>query len=124
MGNIITNMSVNNAATLALLNTSILTSEGNYSLKAITLSEAQSLVKETLQSSNNVLSAIGHQSTADILTTLLGINVPAARIEFAQLSGQKALVMKLNGRPPEGRVLTQEEIETIGFQFMLMTRME
>ena len=102
---------------LAILNTSILTTVGTYELKDITLEQAQDLVHN-----NDILSAVGHQSTADILTTLLGITVPMNRIQFAQEVGQKALVFKLNGRPEEGKILTQQEIEQIGYKFQLLIR--
>lgn len=102
---------------LAILNTSILTTEGTFTLKDITLEEARNLVTE-----NEILSAVGHQSTADILTTLLETEVPMNRIQFAQETGQKALVFKLNGRPEEGKILTAEEIEAIGYKFQLLTK--
>lgn len=102
---------------LAVLNTSILTTEGTFTLKDITLEEARNLVTE-----NEILSAVGHQSTADILTTLLETEVPMNRIQFAQETGQKALVFKLNGRPEEGKILTAEEIAAIGYKFQLLTK--
>ncbi|HBK69363.1 MAG TPA: hypothetical protein DDZ91_12030 [Firmicutes bacterium] len=49
---------------LAVLNTSILTNPRQYSLKDIALETAQQLVKE-----NEILTAVGHKSTADILIT-------------------------------------------------------
>jgi uncharacterized protein 114 len=104
---------------LAVLNTSILTTEGTFTLKDITLEEARNLVTE-----NEILSAVGHQSTADILTTLLGTEVPMNRIQFAQETGQKALVFKLNGRPEEGKILTAEEIEAMGYKFQLLTKIK
>ena len=102
---------------LAILNTSILTVTGTFELKDITLQEAQQLVQN-----NEILSAVGHQSTADILTTLLGVQVPMNRIMFEQKQEQKALVFKLLGRPEEGKILTVEEIEEIGYKFQLLTR--
>lgn len=102
---------------LAILNTSILTTTGRFELKDITLEEARNLVIE-----NEILSAVGHQSTADILTTLLETEVPMNRIQFAQELNQKALVFKLNGRPEEGKILTTEEIEAIGYKFQLLTK--
>ena len=102
---------------LAILNTSILTTTGTFELQDITLQEAQKLVKD-----NEILSAIGHQSTADILTTLLDTEIPMNRIQFAQETGQKALVFKLNGRPEEGKILTQQEIEEIGYKFQMLTK--
>ena len=102
---------------LAILNTSILTVTGTFELKDITLQEAQQLVQD-----NEILSAVGHQSTADILTTLLNVTVSMNRIMFEQETGQKALVFKLLGRPEEGKILTQQEIEEIGYKFQLLTR--
>ena len=102
---------------LALLNTSILTNAGTYSLQDITLNEAQKLVQ-----TNELDSAIGHASTAEIMTSLLGIDVPVNRQMFSQKAGQQALVFKLNGRPEEGKILSAEEIEQIGYKFQLLTR--
>ena len=102
---------------LALFNTSILTVEGEYSLKQISLEEARKLVCE-----NELDSAIGHQSTANIMTTLLSVEVPVNRQMFAQEVGQMALVFKLNGRPPEGSILSVEEIEKIGYKWQVLER--
>jgi len=105
---------------LALLNTSIITTEGNYSLKNITLEQAKKLVQENKK---NLDSAIGHQSTAEIMTELLEIKIPVNRQQFVQQKGQKALVFKLDGRPLEGKILTKEEIEKIGFTFQVLVRL-
>ena len=102
---------------LAILNTSIVTSEGTYTHAEISLDGAKHLVRE-----NEILSAVGHQATADILTELLGTPVPMNRITFKQEPGQSALVFKLNGRPPEGKILTREEIEEIGYRFYVLRR--
>ena len=102
---------------LGILNTSILTTTGTFQLEDITLQEAQKVVKES-----EILSAVGHQSTAEILTTLLGVQIPMNRIMFEQEQGQKALVFKLLGRPEEGKILTQQEIEEIGYKFQMLTK--
>lgn len=104
---------------LALLNTSILTTAGNYTLVDITLEEAKRLVYDNV---DNLDSAIGHASTAEIMTTLLGVGIPVNRQMFLQDVGQAALVFKLNGRPEEGKILTVEDIEQIGYKFQLLTR--
>lgn len=104
---------------LALLNTSILTADGEYSLRTVTLEEAKALAR---RHSDNLDSAIGHESTAQIMTTLLGVEVTVNRQLFAQEVGQSALVFKLNGRPPEGTILTAEEIEKIGYQWKVLER--
>ena len=105
---------------LALLNTSILTTAGNYTLTDITLEQARQIVSDY---SGNLDSAIGHQSTAEIMTTLLGVDIPVNRQMFVQDVGQKALVFKLNGRTEEGRILTAAEIETIGYKFQVLERL-
>ena len=102
---------------LAILNTSILTCEGEYKLERISLEEARDLIKN-----NEFVSAIGHKSTAEILTMLLGEKIEENRIMFEQEQGQEALVFKLLGRPEEGKILTQQEIEEIGYKFQLLTR--
>ena len=102
---------------VVLLNTTIVTTDGDYSVKTISLDEAKELVKDA-----DVLSAIGHQSTADILTNLLEIPVEMNRIQYSQEIGDIALCFKLNGRPEEGKILTAEEIEEMGYEFKTMTR--
>lgn len=104
---------------LGILNTSILTAPGRYDLEDISLDQATELVH------NNVLdSAVGHSSTAEIMNALLNANIPVNRQMFQQQPGQQALVFKLNGRPEEGKILTSEEIEQIGYKFQLLTRIE
>ena len=103
---------------VAILNTSILTSDGEYRLESISLDDARYFARH----SEGFISAIGHESTAAILTELLGVPVPVNRIQFAQVPGQLALVFKLRGRPAEGRILSKEEIEAIGYDFKILER--
>lgn len=105
---------------LALLNTSILTTAGEYRLTDITLDEARIMVKNNC---DNLDSAIGHESTSEIMTTLLGVEIPMNRQMFLQDVGQRALVFKLNGRPEEGKILSVEDIEQIGYKFQILDRM-
>ena len=102
---------------LAILNTSIVTVDGDYRLTSITLDDARALVRE-----GPIDSAVGHESTAALLTTLLGVDIPTNRQLFAQQIGQRALVCKLNGRPPEGKVLSREDLESIGYSFKILER--
>ncbi len=102
---------------IALLNTSIATADGTYRLSTVTLDQAKLLISD-----QDILSAIGHDSTAQILSDLLDADVPVNRIQFEQQPGQVALVFKLNGRPPEGKILSREEIEQIGYKFQILRR--
>lgn len=104
---------------LALLNTSILTAPGMFNLQPVSLDEALEIVS----AADTIDSAIGHASTAQILTELLGRKVAVNRQQFHQQIGQRALVFKLKGRPEEGQILTREEIENIGYELMVLTRL-
>lgn len=104
---------------IAILNTSILTEFGSYDYWKCPLSKA----KEMLQG-KEILSAVGHQATADILTELLEVEIPMNRIQFSHNVNQFALVFKLKGRPEEGKILTREEIESIGYEFGVLYRMD
>ena len=101
---------------IALLNTSILTSFGSYSYESISLDKAKELV------ANGHRSHIGHESTASVMSALLDTYVAFDRTPYSQQVGDRALVFKLNGRPPEGRILTREEIESIGYTWGLLIR--
>ena len=103
---------------LALLNTSIITADGTFTLRTISLDDAKDLIADH----ESLDSAIGHESTAQIMTELLGVDVPVNRQMFEQQPGQKALVFKLNGRPPEGKILTAKEIDEIGYTLKVMER--
>lgn len=100
-----------------ILNTSILTNYGLYRYDSLSLSEAKKIVK------NGFESAVGHQSTCDVLTSLLGTTVNMNRIQYEQKVGDIALIFKLKGRPEEGKILTVSEIEEIGYEFGKITRL-
>lgn len=102
---------------LGVLNTSIVTTDGTYTLRSLTTEEAIQLSAE-----NTLDSAVGHESTAQIISTILGRDVPVSRQLFAPQVGQEALVFKLNGRQKSDRELSREELEAIGFSFKLLTR--
>lgn len=109
-------------AKLALLNTTIATTDGVYEIKTVTLGTAKAHLFHALDAGVELDSAIGHESTAQIMSELLGHEIPVNRQMFAQKPGQQALVFKLKGRAPEGVILSAEEIEAIGYEFKVMTR--
>jgi hypothetical protein len=55
-------------------------------------------------------SAAGHQSTAEILSMLLGVEVPANRTAIKLKSGDVLIVFQLGIRLNEGQVLSKEEV--------------
>lgn len=110
------------SAKLTLLNTSILTSFGTYVYEPLTLEAARALLRRFQQEGKTIESAIGHQTTAELLSGLLDYPVAVNRIEFMQTVETVALVFKLKGRPPEGKVLSRKELEEIGYEFGLLRR--
>lgn len=79
---------------ITLLNTSILTTCGQFNYKPITLENAREIVAP------------------------LALN----RIQYVQNVGEVAIVFKLKGRAPEGVILSRQEVEAMGYEFGLLTR--
>ncbi|HRC81174.1 MAG TPA: DUF1874 domain-containing protein [Sedimentibacter sp.] len=104
---------------LTLLNCAILTTEGNFSLKKTSIEDVKSLIEDV-----EIQSAIGHQSTAEILSELLGIDIPVNIIQYEQKTGDTAIVFKLRSKTLEGKILTREEIEEIGYEFYFLEKRE
>ncbi len=103
---------------LVLLNAPVLTSFGAFEFTQITTDEAKEIIRNAAQ----VISAIGHAATAEIMTELLDYTVETNRIEFFQTTEDAALIFRLKKRIGEGRVLNREEIENIGYEFGLLTK--
>ena len=107
---------------LGLLNTSILTATGTYKLIDITLESARDIIGKYDEPHLGIESAIGHAATAQIMSELLKYPVVENRIEFKQEVSQVCLVFKLNGRAEEGKIMTREEVEKMGYKFQLLMR--
>ena len=106
---------------LALLNSTVLTSNGIFKLTDLSLQEARNLV---LQNLDNLENCIGHQATALTLSNLLNIEVLPERSSLSQVKGQLAIVLKLNGRVNEGQVLSQSEMEQMGYSLKLLEKLD
>ena len=55
------------------------------------------------------------------MSTLLGVSVPFDRTPLRLEGPTQALAFQLRGRPPEGTILSAEEIEQYGYDFRLLT---
>lgn len=100
-----------------ILNCAILTAHGTFYYYPVTLEKAKEYIKE-----NGFISAVGHAATATILSELLGVEIPANRIQAKQEGGQMAIVFSMNKRIEEGKILTREEIEEIGYTLNLLEK--
>lgn len=70
-----------------------------------------------------LVSAIGHEATANALSALTGVSVPMNRIQVSQEPGQEMIAVQLDRRLPEGVILNEEALRNIGFSFMRIVRM-
>ncbi|QUW01294.1 DUF1874 domain-containing protein [Chloracidobacterium sp. MS 40/45] len=109
---------------LLFLNASILTAYGVYRYEPVTPEAARQLIARFRQAGRTLYSAVGHRATAALMTRLLGIEVPFNRVTVEHLAGESAIVLRLNQRPPEGVVLSIADIEAIGYELGLVTRLE
>jgi len=76
-------------------------------VRVISLEEVKSLLRE------GFVSAVGHASTAEVITLLTGIEVPVNRISISLSPGDRLIVFQLRTRLEEGRVLNEEEVKAL-----------
>ena len=77
-----------------ILNSAVLTSPGRYSYRLVRVEEARAWAGR-----GDFISAIGYAETAEVLSAVLGVEVPAQRIEVRMAPGDEALVFRLKTRP-------------------------
>jgi hypothetical protein len=86
----------------------------------VTIRIRKATVEEVRQLlSHGFISAIGHQATADLLTTLIGIEIPYNRVTIKAKPGDKLVHFVLRERIPEGRVLTLDELKLLPFDLAI-----
>jgi len=65
-------------------------------------------------------SAVGHTSTAEVLKSLLDIEVPSNRVSIKLVKNDTLIVFQLLVRIEEGKILSREEILKLPFKFYLV----
>jgi len=101
-----------------ILNTPVLTQYGEWSYEGpIGVSRAKQILNQ------GFISAVGHQSSADFMTQLLGIEIPMNRIQITMNKFDQALILSLKTRLPETVVLDKQQIEKLPFELGLLTRL-
>ena len=75
--------------------------------------KARKVIDCARRDGKEIVSAVGHESTAKILSELLGFEVPVNRIMVKLEEGDEAVIFQLFTRLPEGRVLNRDELEEL-----------
>jgi len=83
------------------------------SCKKITLEE----FRERIREAQELVSVIGHQGTAELVSIITGVTVEANRVNYSFLCDDVLLVVVLKGRIGEGVVMSQNEAERVGVDF-------
>ena len=104
---------------LYLLNTTVIPggADGIWQATSLSLGQAQVYAMH----SKSYTSAVGHESTAEIMSELLKVDVSVNRIQVKPVPGDQMLCFKLLKRAPEGVILSRKEINELGHEFVLMT---
>jgi len=105
---------------LYLLNSPILSGYGVYDFKPISPDKAKRIIAE----SDQVQSAIGHESTARVLSSILSYSVEANRVRISMNVNDSAIVFRLLERLPEGKILSEEELKKVKYELGILTRIE
>jgi len=79
-------------------------------IEKISLEEVKKLIKEN---SNNILSIIGHESTAKMLSTLLGSEVKVNRISYVMQNDDVLIIFQLLVRLREGEILNETQLKAL-----------
>ena len=100
-----------------ILNTPVLPNYGEYRFSKISTEEAKALL------GGGYISAVGHKATAEILSSVLGVEIPENRIAISLEKGDIAIVIKLGVRLPEGKILSAEELRELKFELGKLERL-
>jgi len=102
---------ISNAFSLNMLESE----EATINVKVIDTETVKQIISE-----EEVESAVGHESTAKVLSQLLGVEVKTERKEIKLKKGDKLIVFQLLQRLPEGTILSEEELKQLQFKFFLV----
>lgn len=102
---------LSNAFSLSMLETTPVSID----IVEVTTDEVKALLLE-----EGFISAVGHSSTAEIMSLKLGIEVPVNRVQVKLKKNDVIIVFQLLKRLEEGKVLSKEEIEKVPAKWFLV----
>ncbi len=95
-----------NSFTLSMIMPDILSAGVVIKADPISLEEVKALIARE----GGFVSAVGHESTAKVLSNLLGTDVPFNRAQIAITGGDVIISFQFMVRLPEGKVLGEDEV--------------
>ena len=95
---------VSNAFSLSMLNP-IPPQGRTVKVRPVSLEEVKAILQE-----REYVSAVGHPSTAAVMSTLLGLPVEANRVSITLGVGDVLIVFQLQVRLEEGKILSSDEV--------------
>jgi len=75
--------------------------------------DARKIIDEAMIKNREIISAVGHPATAQLLSDLLGRKITANRIQVELNDGDEAIIAQITTRLPEGKVLSKEELQKL-----------
>ncbi len=104
---------------LYILNSPVMTSYGLWQYEPISVLEAKKIID---YHDGEFTSAIGHESTAKLLSELLEEDIQVNRIKAELKVGDHAIVFILKTRAPELKIYTKEELMNMDWELGLITK--
>ncbi len=99
-----------------VLNAPVITSYGFYRFTFIEPDDAKEIL------SAGFTSAVGHESTAKLMSQMIGVNIPFNRITIHMKAGDKAIALWLLDRPGEAQVYSMEDLAAVNCELGLLER--
>jgi len=81
-----------------------------FAIIKLDINRSKTVIDSASKSNTEIVSIVGHESTAKLLSKILGIDIPVNRANYTISENDMLLVFTVSERLPEGKVLTDEEI--------------
>ncbi len=102
-----------------IINSPVLTNFGSYEYKECTVDDLKKILRN-----NEFISAVGHEETATLLTRLLDVHIPYNRIVVHQEAGDIFIVIKPKARLEINKIYSETDIENIGYELGILTKLK
>jgi len=86
-------------------------------IKEIKVEEAKKIIEWELSHGRSFTSAVGHESTARVMTAILGIEIPNNRVPVKLQTWDTLLVFQILTRLPEGAALDEEAVKNLPYRW-------